>query len=440
MSGKFRFRDIFLIVILILIAAVFLDMFRRDLLFTFNLQNMESVGTVVIKRNTVQRRLGSRVLWDRLTRQSPVYIWDLIRVADASAATLYIQGNSIDLEENTLVQLRPAPDGKSIQISMSYGTISVLSGYNTGSIIIDLNGQKIRPEPGSILNITMTEDGQVLSRILESITREISKPHILSPSPDSLLLYNRNLPVVNFQWTEVEGAVSYIIEVSDTPDLVNPRIRKQTSAVFFSDSSLGDGTWFWRVTPVFPPVYGSSKDVSSAASFRIEKTDDEIDNPAISFPQWLVMMLPRVRVQEAAAPVSLPPPPPRPTPPATVTLLASPQNLRPSNGTNFGIEELSGREIVFNWTAVPGANAYIYTLFQQTAEDRRQIIRETISGTSYTIDNLQLLELDIGSFYWEVEAINRTGNTTRRGRPAGSMFIIDFPLPGPIYGVEIIYD
>jgi len=107
-NGKFRFFEYFIFAILILIAVISIDMFRHDLLFTFNLKNVEPVGTVVVKKNTVQRRIDNRVLWDRLSRESPVYAWDTIRVSDISSATLYIQNNSIDLKENTLVRIVPS--------------------------------------------------------------------------------------------------------------------------------------------------------------------------------------------------------------------------------------------------------------------------------------------------------------------------------------------
>jgi hypothetical protein len=428
-NKKFRLLDFLIIALLLLTALVFIDMFRHDIMFTFNLQNVESVGTVVVRRNIVQRRLGNRVLWDRLNRESPVYLWDLIRVAEASAATLYIQDNSIDLEENTLIRIVPAPDGIGIQISMSYGTLSFLAGENSGFVILDLGGGRlIRPQPGIIFNARVTEDGQVFTQTIDRITREISQPQILSPSLGSTFLYNNNLPVVSFQWGEVEGAIYYIVEVCNSPDFINPRIQRHTTALFFTDSSLGDGTWYWRVTPVFPSIFGNRGDLSSVGSFHIERTDIDVDNPAINFSQWLVMVAPPP--QETILP---PPPPPRPPAPLPPAPLAAPQNRLPVTGTNFGMEELmSNRAIVFNWAAVPGANAYIYTLYQQTASGRRQVVRATVTGTSYTLHDLQLL--DRGTFVWQVEAVNMTGNTIqRRGRIIENTFIIDFPTPGPVY-------
>jgi len=87
----------------------------------------------------------------------------------------------------------------------------------------------------------------------------------------------------------------------------------------------------------------------------------------------------------------------------------------------------------FRWSPVRGANAYIFTLYEQTAKGRKQILRTTISrGTSYTIENLRLLEK--GVFVWQVEAIRRGRRNVieQRGRPLESLFTVNFPVPGPI--------
>jgi hypothetical protein len=452
---KFRLPEFVLVFLLLIIAIVCIDMFRHDLLFTFNLQNVEPVGTVVVRKNTVQRRLGDRVLWDRLDRQSPVYLGDTIRVADISAATLYIQGSSIDLEANTLVRIISAPDGESIQIVLSQGTVSFFAGDQGANIILDLNGQQLRPMPGVILNATVTEAGEVSSNIIENILRDIPAPDLLSPVFNSNFNYYDSLPVLFFQWTEVEEAVSYILEVCRTSDFTNPQLLERTSSVIFIESNLGEGTWFWRVTPVIPSIYSSAGISSSSTGFfRIESA---VPGFGLDFSQWLLSEAPSMQlppevpaelipahfVQEPPEPpppepppLPEPPPPeppPLPEPPPPPALLAAPGNLRPVRGSRFGIEEFQAtRAIVFRWSPVQEANAYIFTFFQQTASGRRQIIQTTVRGTSYSFNNLRIL--DRGNFIWQIEAVNMgRGNViNRRGRVGESTFVIDFPSPSPI--------
>jgi hypothetical protein len=78
----FGIRDIIVTVLFLFIAAYSINVFRIDLLQTIRLWNVESVGHVVIRKNIVQRRLADRALWDRLANESPVYLGDLIRVAE----------------------------------------------------------------------------------------------------------------------------------------------------------------------------------------------------------------------------------------------------------------------------------------------------------------------------------------------------------------------
>jgi hypothetical protein len=339
-----------------------------------------------------------------------------------------------------------------------------------------------------------------------------------SPALNSKFFYQNDLPVINFQWAEVEEAVSYILEVSNSPDFIYTRIRRQSPAAFFTDS-LGEGTWYWRVMPVFPPVYEGSAAFSAPAFFGIERTAAAVAED-VSLAQWLAAEAPPGLVPPPVAVVE----PPRinlvspandavitglaalragtafqwetdgdveiagsrfvisanPNPqggrPATeirnpgrsvrveslregtwywtvelqtsggvtvsaparrlvvqpIPLLPSPQNMSPA-GVSFGVRELqSRRNIVFNWSAVQGANAYIFTLYQQTSSGRRQIVRTAAENrTSYTLNNLRLL--DRGNFVWQVEAVNiRSGAIEQRGRAGERAFTLDFPSPGPV--------
>jgi hypothetical protein len=69
--------------------------------------NAAPVGYITYKHQAVQRRFGDRVLWQRLSRGTPVYGEDLIRTAELSEATIYLDtGPGIELAENTLIQIR----------------------------------------------------------------------------------------------------------------------------------------------------------------------------------------------------------------------------------------------------------------------------------------------------------------------------------------------
>jgi hypothetical protein len=117
-----------------------------------------------------------------------------------------------------------------------------------------------------------------------------------------------------------------------------------------------------------------------------------------------------------------------------VRLLPAPGNMRPTADYFIGIEQLRAqRNIVFSWSAVQGANAYIFTLYEQTAAGRREIISRPLENrTTWTLEDIGILEP--GAFVWQVEAINRgaSGAIDLRGRAGEHTFILNVPRPGPV--------
>jgi len=462
----FRFLDLFIIVFFLSIAAVSLYLFRMDLLNTFRLQGVEPAGTVIIKKNTVQRRLDDRVIWDRLNRESPVYVGDLIRVAEISAATLNIKDNFIDLDENTLIRIELSPDGDGLQITMKSGTVTLFpeKGEEKVSIYLEAEKREIKPEQETVLRVTVPENGeQPTEKRYESVQKFIEEaplrkaadpPRLLSPAANSIFHYGEDLPSLNFQWTNIDEASSYTLQVSSSPDFSNPRNIK-TSATSVSVNSLEQGLWYWRVKLDLPPPYNANSVFSNVSFFRTEQRGTERAAPVqnSSIAQWLAEEapslepppeVPREILQENSFPSTPTPavqaqesepvtPPPERTPPPPV-LFDAPQVIQPARGTVYGFERLqSQRTINFRWSPVRGANAYIFTLYEQTGNRKRQILRSTINrSTRYTMDNLRLLER--GTFVWQVEAIRMgRGNVIEQhGRTTDNIFRVSFPMPGPV--------
>jgi hypothetical protein len=77
---------------------------------------------------------------------------------------------------------------------------------------------------------------------------------------------------------------------------------------------------------------------------------------------------------------------------------------------------------------VNGANAYIFTLFQETNNGRQLIIR-TDPPLDQTRRTLDLPLLDKGTFVWQVEAVNkgRNGTIEQRGQIEENTFYMDVP-------------
>ena len=299
-TGKFRKRDLIVVLLFLFIAVIFITLFWLDLMQTINLQNIDPVGTVVIKRNTVQRRLSSRVLWDRLSYESPVYLWDLIRVADDSAATLYLEGNSIDLDENTLIRIVLSPDGEGLQIIMSEGSLSVFTSQEGRGILLEMNGNQVHVESGSAITTSANENGfsfQVISGSASfndgTRTREISSGSIISidnsgsernestavvtsPFPNARFLKNSLEPVmINYSWNRVN------LEPDQTLRLEIALDRNFTQIVNTIDNLVGQtdvpfdrGLWYWRLS--------SEEIVLSSGELTVADTVSEYKSPVVN--------------------------------------------------------------------------------------------------------------------------------------------------------------
>jgi hypothetical protein len=538
-GGKFRPLDFLFLALCFSGVVCIVILVVSDLLKILDFRNEKPVGTV-IQSNNAQWFTSKRGSWERLSVDSSIYSGDQIRTADISNVTLYIDHNTIDLNERTLIRLQRSPeDEDAVLIYLDEGNLVLTTVSGGGNIVLNLMGHQVEAVPGTALSASAGKDGAVVRvsegaatltkengekreiasgrmlaldaggveqpvkaavvlqprpearylkdgseplfvnfawnrinlapgealclelaedrnfnrivRVVENLdasagvafnsglwywrlslmpdasntegailaigrltVANASGPALLSPVTGSLFRYQDKLPGISFRWAEIAGALSYILEVSQTPDFINPMLRTQTASVFLvdSNSSLGPGTWYWRVMPVFPPVYEGRASFSPASLFRIEQGGGDL-GMVLPAPVLPVPVLPE-RATEQPAP--LPPP----------------LNRQPSTGYRIGIEQLKESDsIVFSWSAVQGANAYIFTLFEQTASGRRLIIsRPPESRRSWTLENLATLGR--GTFVWQVEAVrvSSTGTIERRGSIVENSFVIDIPRSG----------
>jgi quercetin dioxygenase-like cupin family protein len=403
MSGKRDFGpvDIFVVILFLSTAAMSIYIFWLDLTQTIEARDEEPAGIIVISNNVVQRRYADRVIWERLFVESPVYSGDLIRAADLSDATIHVEKNQININENTLIRVQHSPDHNgSLEVDLREGNLSVVTGAEGTGVMLNLMGRQVQIESGTSLNAELGEEGIVVMvsegtatfieegqkreltggmmiaqdpggkervipaavvtgfgpnacylknelvplpidfkwnkinieeretvrleiagdrnftrdfRVIEGLEThaqadfeaglwhwrlslgntvlskgqitvvDASGPVLLSPVMDSVFRYHNDLPQLRFQWAEKSGASHYVLEVCEKADFGNPEISRQVSAVSFIYTELGQGTWYWRVLPVFPSVYEGTTAYSSVSSFRIEQSSD-LQAPVIELP------------------------------------------------------------------------------------------------------------------------------------------------------------
>jgi hypothetical protein len=293
-------------------------------------------------------------------------------------------------------------------------------------------------------------------------------PEPVSPASEAVYYYLTEKPELRFQWEGSEDVLYYVLEAADNPGMTDPALRTEVRHNSLVYSHLDEGRWYWRVTPVFSALYRGTVSPSPVVPFAIVLGERTVQNAEAANPppETAALEEPLAAAVPAEAPPSLPPqeaakPPSSPPTAAAVALPPSPS--RPENTARreppplpaaSGRKPESGyvidaaflresRTIVFSWNPVEGADAYVFSLFQETgAGQRRSVIKSEASETSYTLEDLSLLER--GRFVWQVEAVNRgtDGSGGRRGSPGENLFTVDIPQPniprgrdpGALYG------
>jgi len=440
---RFRPVDLFVALLCLSVAAVSFNLFRLDLFRTVDSRNQEPVGTVTIRNNAVQRRHQDRVLWDRPFVGAPVYAGDILRIAESSSLGFKREEIEVEYINYQIRRIPPlAPDG-TLQIE---GNVIVTMGGKTGAVIV--NGSRVEAGPGTVIKgitgengarvqviqgerVRIIKDGETWERSAgetvgwDAAGTELIEPGVVVTQPLRNAWYqkDRTEPLnVDFVWkrSDLESGLALRLEIAED--------RNFTRVIHVSDNfgdtaqaALDDGFWYWRLS------YRNT--VLATDRFVVVLPESEEAMPEEALPD----APPEEAPPEIPPVVENPPPPPAPPP-----LFPAPRNLRPARGYRVGIEQLRARRSIdFGWAAVSGANNYIFTLYQQSATGRRQVIRRELGNrTNLTLDNLSVL--DRGTFIWQVEAASRrNGRIERRGRPAESSLTVDFPLPAtPTLQVE----
>jgi hypothetical protein len=506
-------------------------MFWKDMNRTMD-RFADPLGTITYKKQAAQRRYGNRMLWIRLSQGSPVYMDDYIRTAELSEAIMHFtDGTTIDLAENSLIQIRI--EGGKKTIDLTQGAVSIAPGEGKGIRILTAGEHRVVVEPKAVIHASINNSGTFTMEVLEgsavangqgihagesfstrpqeeraaplapsgnsyflagedgakvvfswspqnysgpsrldlaldrrfrrleqTLRREAPLPRtsvslflrpgvywwrvypdggkipetpagkftVLSPMPPELIqpgagytFYEAGAETqIRFLWKAapriVEFAGEYTLEVADTPEFTAPRLSitvPGTPHATLRYSGLEPGNWYWRVWEEFPGL----RLPAAVSSFTIS-----LEAP----PVPAAPAVPASSSVPAISPVSPEPRDPRERPPP---LLSLPRNMDPPDRFTVGPDLLRHqRRINFSWNEVPGANAYVFTLLQETGGEQRLVLRTEISRPFFTLKDFRIL--DRGTFIWQVEGIRRNGDTVQqRGEPGASNFTVDFPEP-----------
>ena len=268
-----RIGDILLVLLCLSVAAGSLYMFYKSI-FQKLISQAEPVGAVTVKLNSVQRRMGDRVLWDRLVSRSPLYPGDLVRVSELSAATLHFSGNDIDLDANTLI--RVDVKGGRPQIELSTGNLALNTGAGGGNISLVIADKVIEAGPGTVLSASTGEEGMVLqvsegavvlsgegdsggTQIMEAgmmismdasgMERKVASAVVTQPRPNARYLKNTAGPMnIAFGWNRINLKAEEAVKLEIAQDRNFTSIIYGAPAFDRAEAALGAGLWYYRLT------------------------------------------------------------------------------------------------------------------------------------------------------------------------------------------------
>jgi len=187
-----------------------------------------------------------------------------------------------------------------------------------------------------------------------------------APEPGTAASYRTRNPDIRFIWTGNDYVSSYLFEVADNSGMANPLISQRTDSLSSIVSSLGAGTWYWRVTPYYALNGIGFSRPSPVSSFKIEKR-------ATLDPPELVMPAPEEMV----------------------------------NTLKKGADGKQG--LVFSWKSSPEAASYRLTVGRENSPD--SAFTAQTNSNYYILDSAQHPLENEAWYKWQVSIVDPEGNS-----------------------------
>ncbi|MDR3303693.1 MAG: FecR domain-containing protein [Treponema sp.] len=269
-----------------------------------NSGSLISMGSTASSAVNVQVMEGSAALLTGMKTESM-----------SSGAALTIQSDGETIRDAKVMILSPRPNQRIltfsndiIPVSFSWGTINfskddhvrleIASDRRFTRLIqtrdvYDSTGTTVELPPGTFFwRVYATNDviDEELLEDLESLGIDTegrastgrvtvlysAAPQLIGPSMGARYSYRATPSPIRFQWSDTTGmaqeeAPRYILEVADNPAMQTPRLSTTLSGLSLLYSGLEEGTWYWRVTPVYPDDYQGTPPASPLSSFVIQR-------------------------------------------------------------------------------------------------------------------------------------------------------------------------
>jgi hypothetical protein len=109
-------------------------------------------------------------------------------------------------------------------------------------------------------------------------------PSLISPLPNDTFTYRNLPPSIHYQWSGTGNPLFFRLVVADNPEMLYPAVSADVRGNTQAVAALGEGTWYWRVEPVFPPETTGVPAVSAVSSFKIEHASGSMPAPSLMLP------------------------------------------------------------------------------------------------------------------------------------------------------------
>lgn len=195
-------------------------------------------------------------------------------------------------------------------------------------------------------------------------------PALITPVDNYIAKFRTKTPNTRFTWNQSPYAISYQLEISKSEDMINPIYVKNVSDNSVFISNLGEGTYYWRVTPYYQINGVGLKGPSNIYTYVINQSG-ELEAPKLSLPAENGIVNTRMPLK---------------------------------NGSRAYCK------VNFSWKDCPEANSYEILLSRNENASNPQFRANTFDN--YFIINTENINIDNGKWYWKVIAKDVEGNVS----------------------------
>lgn len=193
-------------------------------------------------------------------------------------------------------------------------------------------------------------------------------PNLISPAKEFSYDYRTRLPAVRFIWSESKLASSYRLLVADNPQMKNPKVDLRQDLTSTIISTLGEGVWYWNVTPFYTVNKTGFGIPSETGRFFVNKKGE-----------------------------------------LKATKLLVPRNNGIVNTEN------SSRPVSFGWKSETEADEYHFVLAENSSF--KNPVADLWTGENYFNLNLDEKKLADGKYFWKVSYKDFEGNVSEYSEP-----------------------